>query len=197
MKVTQLVALTPLLLTACGGSAQATLKLMDAPPAGVTAVHVTVASMQVHVDAADSKRDGDPADSTIDDDARWSSLSVGRTIDLVQHQGETAAEVLGQLDLPEGKVTQLRLRLDTSRPERNTATLADGTVCALDVTRVDTKGIKLNHVFKAFQTRPGEKHEVFVDFRLDESLTASGACYVLSPKLQLTHVKTDGADQGL
>ena len=179
-----------LVLTGCGG-ATAELKLMDAPPAGVTAVEVFVAAMQVHVVDKDKAKDADPNDKSIDDDNYWESLAVGRSIDLVQHQGESAAELLGQLDLPEGKITQIRLVIDTTRP--NTATY-QGTKCDLDTSKVEVKGIKIDHPFKALDARPGAKHELWVDFKLDESLTAAGKCFVLLPKLKLHKVKVDGAD---
>ncbi|MFN7132403.1 MAG: DUF4382 domain-containing protein, partial [Myxococcales bacterium] len=192
MRHTLLAALLAAALTACGGGSIAELKLMDAPPDGVTAVHVTVASMQVHVDEPKSSKNGDPADGSIDDDDKWVSLQVNKKIDLVAHQGETAADVLGQLDLPEGKITQLRLVLDTSKPENNTATYK-GKECHLDVARIDKKGVKINHVFKAFDSKSNAKHEVIVDFELDKSMKAKGDCFELEPKLKLHKVKTDGA----
>lgn len=187
---TMLSLLAP--LAACGsGTSTAELKLMDAPPSGVTAVNVYVAAMQVHVAGSDSSKDGDPNDSSIDDDSSWETLTVGRSIDLVQHQGEAAADVLGQLELPEGKITQLRLLIDTTQP--NTA-VKDGVSCDLDLSKVEKKGIKINHPFKAFQSKDGEKHEIYVDFRLDESLKASGTCFELKPVIKLHKVKTDGKE---
>lgn len=183
-------------LAACGPGSTAELRLMDAPPAGVTAVHVTVAAMQVHVDDKDSKKDGDPTDSSIDDDKKWVSLAVNRKIDLVAHQGETAADVLGKLDLPPGKITQIRLLLDTSKPENNVATY-QGADCNLDVSKVEPKGVKISHVFKAFDSKDNDKHEVYVDFALDESMTLKGGCFLLEPKLKLHKVKTDGEVQTL
>src|SRR5689334_3566891 len=100
-------------LAACGGTSHEIL-LYDAAPAGVTAVTLFVASADVHVD---DKADKSVAqdDASIDHDKKWETLEVGRAIDLMQHEGESAAEVLGQLDLPEGKVTQIRLQIDTSQ----------------------------------------------------------------------------------
>lgn len=167
---------------------------MDAPPAGVTAVKIWVAAMQVHVDTKEKAMSADPNDASIDDDGKWHSLTVNRSIDLVQHQGETAADVLGQLELPEGKVTQVRLVIDTAKP--NVATRG-GVDCDLDTSRVAEKGIKLNHVFKAFSTKLGAKQEILVDFDLGTSMIESGACYVLAPKLELRKVKTDGKIESL
>ncbi|MBI4815286.1 MAG: DUF4382 domain-containing protein [Deltaproteobacteria bacterium] len=176
--------------SACGSETSVELRLMDAPPPGVTAVEVYVASMQVHIAGEDADR-SDPNDSSIDDDDRWESLIVDRSIDLVAHQGETAADVLGQLPVPEGKVTQIRLQLDTTQP--NTAT-KDGVKCDLDTQKVAKKGIKINHPFKAFQVSKDHKHVVIVDFELDKSLKSSGSCFELEPKIKLHKVKLDDAD---
>jgi hypothetical protein len=175
----------------CGGGSTAQLNLFDAPPPGVTAVSIWVKSMQVHVADKDDKKNGDPNDTSIDDDDRWHTLSVNHAIDLVQHEGETAAEVLGQLPLPEGKVTQIRLFVDTAAA--NTAVL-NGMTCNLDTSGVSPTGIKIIHPFKAFASKSGSRHEIFVDFRLDESLVGSGTCFRLLPVIRLTHVRTDGVD---
>src|SRR4051812_13458455 len=115
MKILLLAGITS--LSACGG-ATADLYLFDAPPAGVTSVRLTVASMDVHVDDTGKKdKADDAADGSIDDDKKWQSLTVGKVIDLVEHQGEDAADDLGELDLPDGKITQIRLKLDLDAPQ--------------------------------------------------------------------------------
>lgn len=176
-----------------GGSSTAELRLLDAPPPGVTSVKLSIAAMQVHVDDK-SKTDADPNDASIDDDQKWHSLAVNKTIDLVLLQGETAAMVLGELPLPLGKITQLRLVIDTTKS--NTAVL-NGVECSLDTRKVAAKGIKINHVFKAFESKSGSRHQLWVDFRLDESLKPAGTCFELEPKLKLIRVKTDGKDETL
>jgi len=178
-------------LTACGGSeSTATFSLMDAPPPGVTAVRVMIAAMQVHIAKSDGPDMSDPNDGSIDDDDKWVSLSVNRTIDLVQHQGETAAEVLGELPLPDGKLTQIRLVIDTGMPANNVATF-NGTDCNLDVEKVAKKGVKINHPFKAFETQVAQHHQVLVDFDLEQSLKEKGSCFELEPKLKLVKVKSE------
>lgn len=187
------LAAAPLALAACGaGEGTATLKLMDAPPDGIKAVNVKVLAMAVHV-AEEGKKD----DASDDDSGGWKTLEVNKTIDLVAHQGEGAAETLGDLPLPEGKITQIRLVIDTEKPENNTAKKADDSTCNLDVAKVAKKGIKINHPFKALENKAGAKHEVIVDFELDKSLKASGGCWELEPKLKLHKVKTDGKDQAI
>ena len=176
---------------ACGGAetSTASLELMDAPPPGVTRVLITVAAMQVHIAKLDGPDMADPDDMSIDDDDKWVSLAVNRAIDLVQHQGETAAEVLGQLPLPEGKLTQIRLVIDTSLPTNNLATF-NGIDCNLDVEKVARKGIKIEHPFKAFDTHSGRRHQIVVDLDLERSLKERRGCFELDPKLKLHKVKT-------
>jgi hypothetical protein len=164
---------------------------MDAPPEGVTAVKLFVASMDVHVAGEDAAKDADPLDASIDDDGKWSSLSVNREIDLVQHQGESAADVLGQLDLPEGKITQIRLHLDETKPNVVTVNGAD---CDLDMSKVNPQGIKISHPFKAISADSGNEIEAYVDIELDKSLKASGSCFQLEPVIKLHRVKVDGKD---
>lgn len=188
-------------LAACGGgTSTATLKLMDAPTDDLKKLEITVASMQVHVvPSEDAKNAADPNDASIDDDDSWVSLAVNKKIDLLAHVGEGAADTLGDLELPEGKITQIRLVLDTAAGANNLATKKDDTTCELDVAKVAKKGIKINHVFKAFQSKKNAKHEVIVDFDLNESLKdeKKTGCWELEPKLKLHKVKTDGVEQTL
>jgi hypothetical protein len=201
-------SLTALAVSACGSAGStATLKLMDKPTDDVSKVEITVASMQVHVvKPDDAKTQADPADASVDDATvatdgatyGWQSLAVNKKIDLLAHVGEGAAATLGDLPLPEGKITQIRLVLDTTAGN-NVATKKDGSTCNLDTEKVAKKGIKINHVFKAFQSKENAKHEVVVDFDVDESLKEDKdtGCWKLEPKLKLVKVKTDGADQAL
>jgi hypothetical protein len=180
---------------------------MDAPTDDVSKVEITIASMQVHVvKPDDSKNQADPADASIDDASTatdgetygWQSLAVNQKIDLLAHVGEGAAATLGDLKLPEGKITQIRLVLDTTAGN-NVATKKDGTTCNLGTEKVAKKGIKINHVFKAFQSKENAKHDVIVDFDVNDSLKENKetGCWNLEPKLKLVKVKTDGAEQSL
>jgi len=177
------------LLVGCGNSGSATVHLYDAPPAGVTAVKLFIKSIDAHVAEMTKTESEGTQDKGIDDDGKWETLQVGRSIDLMQHQGESAADVLGQLDLPEGKITQIRLVIDTAQP--NTATVS-GRDCALDTGRVDAKGIKINHVFKAFAVEGSADNDIFVHFDLDNSLSPKGDCFELNPKIELKKVVLKG-----
>lgn len=179
-------------LVGCGAAGStADLALMDAPPAGVTAVVIQVAAMQVHVDDDNDDNSGSNSGPSIDDDDRWESLSVNRSIDLVQHQGETAAELLGQLPLPPGKITQIRLVIDTAG--ENYA-VKGGQRCSLDTSKVAKKGIKIEHPFKAWKSVKDTKHFILVDVDLERSLNAKGDCFELDPKIELKKVKIDDKD---
>lgn len=183
-------------LPACSSDAESTaeFRLMDAPPVGVTSVKIHVLAIHAHVDDKTAK-DADPADTKIDDSSKWVTLGVGRTIDLVAHQGESAADVLGKLNLPDGKITQIRLIVDTTKA--GTATVA-GKDCQMDMAKVAKKGIKINHVFKAFETGANKHHVVWVDFELDKSMNDDKkGCFELEPKLKLHKVKRDGVDVAL
>ena len=177
---------------ACGSDGStAILKVMDAPPQGVTAVKVFVASADVHVVDADKAKDADPTDTTIDKDDKWQTLELNQEIDLMAHQGEGAAALLGELPLPQGKITQIRLLLDTTQPQ---AVTQNGVDCAMDVSQVPPTGIKINHPFKAFDSKDGTKTEILMDFDVAESLKASGSCFRLEPVIKLVKVKADGED---
>jgi hypothetical protein len=181
------------LLGACGGSATADLYLLDAPPDNLKAVNIYVTSMAVHVNDVDKGES--ETDAAIDDDGKWQTLPVGKSIDLVQHEGESAALLLGQLDLPDGKITQIRLVVDVTQP--NTVVRADDSTCNLDMSKVEVKGIKISHVFKAFDVKKNNKAQVWVDVDLHDSLKAAGGCYQLEPKIKLIKVKIDGTEKAL
>jgi hypothetical protein len=180
---------------ACGSDGSTgILKIMDAPPQGVTAVTIVVATIDVHVEDADKAKDADPTDTSIDKDNKWQSLTLDQEIDLVIHQGEAAAELLGELPLPQGKITQIRLLLDLTKPQTVTQ---NGVDCAMDTSQVPPTGIKISHPFKAFDSKNGIKNEMLVDFDLADSMKASAGCFRLEPVLKLVKVKADGADVGI
>jgi hypothetical protein len=196
MKTMLAMALAAMAVGCSSEGTTATFKIQDAPPEGVTSVKVTIATAEAHVVDTDKAKDTEPSDTSIDDSSGWVTLDINKTIDLMAHQGESAAETLGELGLPEGKITMLRLKLDTTKPENNTLT-KDGTVCNLDVTKVEKKGIKINKVFKAFESKGGTKSEIYFDFDLGDSLKAQKdtACgFEFKPVIKLHKVKKDGAD---
>ncbi len=183
----------------CGESVTAEFLLMDGPPDNVKAVKIFVTSVAAHVVDKDQEKDkvisDDPADTTIDQDDKWQTLDVGKEIDLVQFQGESAAAALGQLELPAGKITQARLRLDPQKP--NVVVKSDDTTCNLDLTQIPPTGMKINHVFKVFQFKDGNEVQLLMELDLSEAMKAKGDCYELLPVLKLTKVKIDKQEQGI
>ncbi len=196
MKTMLATALAAMAVGCSSEGTTATFKLHDAKLPDVSSVKVTIATAEAHVVPTDDTTEMDPTGSGIDDSKSWVTLDVNKTIDLYAHEGESAAETLGELGLPEGKITMLRLKLDTTKPENNTITCAAGTL-PLDVSRVEKKGIKINKVFKAFESKGGTKSEIYFDFDVVDSLKSqkdSPCGYEFKPVIKLSKVKKDGAD---
>jgi hypothetical protein len=183
-------------VAACSSSGSASFSLTDAPTdlTGVTAVNITISSIQAHVAGKDELKDGDPADSSIDDDGKWVTLTPAtKAFDLLTLINGYSTP-LGDLDLPVGKITQIRIFLDTSKPGNNSVSLGTQ-VCNLDTSKVNAKGIKISHPFKALAVNSGGKVETTVDFIASDSIIKQGDClYQLTPVIKLKKVKVDGQD---
>lgn len=109
---------------------------------------------------------------------KWmvATLEGPRTIDLVDLQERPMR--LGWLDLPEGKITQIRLFLDEEGP--NEFVRADGTSCPLHIPSAQQTGIKIVKPFKV--EVEGEEVRLTIDFNLKESIEKDEGCaYRLSP----------------
>ncbi len=186
-------------LAACS-STKVSLELTDAPPAASDVAHVYVSlnHVDVHVAGDDSKDeasdDGDDAGTAGADDgaseAGWRTVTPkAGTFDLVALRNDVRA-ALGELDLPNGKITQIRLFMDVAG--RNDVVLASGETCPLDLSSVPPTGIKINHPFKALDVTDSSKLNLVVDFDLDESLSQTAACsFTLRPVIKLKHVEKD------
>jgi hypothetical protein len=195
------LALAPLLLAACGGTT-VTLELTDAPPAMESLAHVYVTLAHVDVHGAGSDDDDDDNDSeegaeaddgkgkSSEDGAGWRTVTThGGTFDLVALRNDVRA-ALGQLELPSGKITQIRLFIDPDG--KNEVDLTSGTTCALDLSKVPPTGVKINHPFKALDVEDSSKLNLVVDFDLSESLDQTAECsFTLKPVIKLKHVEKD------
>lgn len=107
---------------------------------------------------------------------RVATLERPHTIDLLELQEQTVH--LGRLDLPEGKITQIRLFLDEEGP--NEFVRADGTSCPLHIPSAQQTGIKIVKPFKV--EVEGEEVRLTIDFNLKESIEKDEGCaYRLSP----------------
>jgi hypothetical protein len=95
---------------------------------------------------------------------------------------------LGKLELPSGKITQIRLFLDPNG--KNQVELTSGQTCALDLAAVPPTGIRINHPFKALDVEASSELKLVVDFDLKESLDQSGPCsFALKPVIKLKRIE--------
>jgi hypothetical protein len=179
------------LVGGCGGNGTLSLQLTDAPPdtANLAAVTVTLSSVDVHLAGGDDEGEGEgkkdaPDGGTADEQGGgWVTLPGARSFDLLRLQNGVVAS-LGELQLPPGKITQIRLRIDQAGT--NEVRLLSGQVCALDMGAVDKGGVKINHPFKALTIREGKTTDVVIDFDLQESVSKDADCvYRLHPVIKI------------
>jgi hypothetical protein len=178
-------------LAACGSSTKVTLELTDAPPdtAAIEHVFVSLDRVEVHVAGSDeSEAEGGGTNGAGDDATGWRTVAPkAGTFDLVALQNDVRA-TLGELDLPSGKITQIRLFIDGAA--RNEVLLTSGATCSLDLSSVPPTGIKINHPFKALDVSESSKLTLVVDFDLNQSLDQAGACaFTLKPVIELKTVE--------
>ncbi|HYO53355.1 DUF4382 domain-containing protein [Archangium sp.] len=209
----KLLFVAPLLLAACGGSSLSLDINSDdaaenAPLSSVRAfndsvdlttvksVKVTVSEIWVHVDGDDAKDDVDG--TKVEDSAKgWQQVSSEeKSFDLMTVRNE-ATKPLGDLTVPEGKITQIRLKLKGTAPEGSdkyriagAVEEASGTVCDLIVPRsAINPGVKISGVYKAMEIEAGGKHHAIISLKLKDSekLTDGGAtcAYRLNPELKV------------
>ena len=129
-------------LAACGGSdAPSTgtlhLSLTDAPTCGYDTVYVTLEKVRIHASA-----------TAADTDAGWSEVVLAPPVrvDLLTLTGGTLME-LGEIELPAGHYTQMRLVLGTTAPEGtlpNSIVPTGGVETALTVPSGEESGLKMN-----------------------------------------------------
>jgi hypothetical protein len=175
-----------------GGAGTLSLKLTDAPPdlTALSAVTVTLARVEAHF-AGDGPDDemvtdaGTKADDDNGKEAGWQTvLSTPRSFDLLKLQNDVTT-TLGELSLPPGKITQIRLFIDPAGP--NDITLASGQMCTMDLREVDQTGVKIVHPFKI---TAGHTTEVVLDFDVKASVQMDGPCvFRLSPVIKIKSSK--------
>lgn len=182
-------------------------------------VKVTLAEVSVHVagkkwaNDGGERRGGKCADESCDvlqdeddsDDERpsgksgWQVLSgEPREVDLLAIPFEDG-ELLGDIALPEGKITQIRLRLQPTG-SRNGQRILEGAVEEADGTRCDLfvsqsafePGLKLTGVFKELDVDPDKRRTLVVAFDLKDATRVQegdGCSWRLNPTLKLHDVK--------
>src|SRR5690606_7728680 len=118
---------------------------------------------------------------------KWmvATLEGSPTIDLLELPERPIR--IGHLDLPEGKITQLRLFLDEEGP--NEVVRPDGRSCPLHIPSSAQTGIKVIKPFK-LEVEEDEEVRLAIDFKLRESIVEEEGCaYRLSPVFE---VRVDG-----
>lgn len=193
---TSFLALSALVLAACGGS-NGTIKvsLTDAPSdlTNVSQVLITFDELRVHDEAASSTPDGGPADAAADgvDGKGWIVLcSDTRQLDLLALTGGVFAPVCTQtlsdggateaeISVPAGRISQLRLHLTAAKLVFN-----DGTAPVnLTVPSGPQSGLKIN---VDRDVPAGGTLELKLDFNAAQSITKLGnASYSLKPVLSV------------
>ena len=162
---------------ASGGNGTVRFAMTDAPACGYDAVNVTVTKVRVH-------QSGNAGES----DAGWQDLSVNppARVDLLSLTNGVLFE-LGQLPVPAGKYTQLRLVLAEnggSTPLANSVVPTGGSEVALKTPSGQQSGLKVNANIDV----PADQLADFViDFDACKSVVRAGNSgqYLLKPVLSV------------
>lgn len=168
-------------LAACGGggggdstgSGTLRLALTDAPSCGYDSVHVTVSKVRVH-----------QSSSASDADAGWSEivLNPAQRVDLLSLTNGVLME-LGQIPLPTGKYTQMRLVLadnSASQPLANAVRPTGGNEVALKTPSGQQSGVKTNINIDIAENKMAD---FVLDFDACKSVVKAGGSgqYLLKP----------------
>lgn len=178
-----MAAAAALALAACGGggdggaagSGTLRLALTDAPACGYDAVYVTVEKVRVH-----------QSSNAGEGDAGWSEvvLTPPLRVDLLSLQNGVLAE-LGQMPLPAGRYTQMRLVLAANggaQPPANALVLTGGggAQIALTTPSAQQSGLKMN---VNIEVASGALADFVLDFDACKSIVRAGNSgrYLLKP----------------
>ncbi|HEY9208173.1 DUF4382 domain-containing protein [Acidovorax sp.] len=168
-------------LAACGGgggdntagSGTLRLALTDAPSCGYDTVNVTVSKIRVH-----------QSSSADDADAGWSEivLNPARRVDLLSLTNGVLME-LGQIPLPAGKYTQMRLVLadnSTTQPLANSVMPTGESEVALKTPSGQQSGVKTNINIDIAENKMAD---FVLDFDACKSVVRAGGSgqYLLKP----------------
>ncbi len=166
-------------LAACGGGGGDTgtlrLALTDAPSIDYDAVYVTVEKVRVHQSATASESAGGWSEMT---------LSPAKRLNLLDLQNGVLEE-LGEVSLPAGTYTQLRLVLaenDATTPLANSVLPTGGTEVALKTPSGQQSGLKMKVNITIL---PGTMADFVIDFDAHKSVVSAGSSgqYILKPVL--------------
>lgn len=177
----------------------------------VKSVTVTINEIDAHVADSSGAKEVDEHTGEVDgskvedNDGKWQTLSsTPRTLDLMTlRNGITQS--LGITQLPDGKITQIRLKLKTDSMGADGKDLIAGAVvsssgatCDLYVPHSATNpGVKLEGVFKAQTLTAGDQHLLEVNLKLKDSQidTTSATCaYFLNPVIEIEKFENEGPE---
>lgn len=145
-------------LGACGSDGTLRVLLTDAPLDGAEAVNVTITSVQVHHAGAFSS----------ENDAGWVEImDEARRVNLLDLR-DGVTTTLGEVELPEGKITQVRMVVDE---QEGPTLIKDGAETSLRIASGATSGIKLNGCFAVLA---GDETDIVVDFDAGASVHTTG-----------------------
>lgn len=211
-----LSTLFPLVLAACGGTARVNFALNSDDTqvggltdgsnslAGVKAINVRVTEISAHVsDMAPGEGTGATevrGEDVADTDTGWQVVSSGsQELDLMSIRNDATAP-LGEATLPAGKLTQIRLKLDTTGAagdgmDRIAGAVVDSNdqLCDLIVPHSVTEpGAKLAGAFRAATLESGRAYNAIVNIQLTDSsrLSVTSTCaFSLNPVIKVKRVE--------
>jgi len=188
-----LLVLIMAVMAGCGGSGSAgspaagslRVSLTDAPSSVFDAVNVTVSKVRVHTSVTASENDEGWADIT---------LNPARKINLL-NLANGVLEELGQIALPAGHYTQIRLVLvpNGGQTIANSVVLAGTTTeIPIDTPSAVQSGIKL---INEFDVTSGQRADLVLDFDVDKSIVPRGnGSYALKPVIKVLPTLLNGID---
>jgi Domain of unknown function (DUF4382) len=164
-----------LALVACGGgSGNVKVMLTDAPLEGVVEVNVPVDHIELRMSGVEE-------DSGDEGGGGWTTLpGAPMVVDLLTLQGG-ATELIGEGDLPEGTISELRLVLGDGQDA--TLVFEDQQSAPLEIPSGDSSGLKLKG---DIPVQADELTVVTIDFDAAASVNQSGnGDYKLTPVLSV------------
>ncbi|HVL75047.1 MAG TPA: DUF4382 domain-containing protein [Noviherbaspirillum sp.] len=189
-----LCAPVALLAVACGGGSSDTshgtlgVYLTDAPACGFNEVNVTISKVRVHA-----------AENAGENASGWHEivLEPARQFDLLKLTNGVLAE-LGEVELPAGRYTQMRLVLAPNTgaaPLANSVVPVGGSPVALATPSAIQTGIKL---VGGFDIAGGDRTELALDFDACKSVVTRGhGGHLLKPVISIVPMASSGAISGV
>lgn len=158
------------------------LRLTDAPAQrDIHNVWVTVRGVSVHRSAGAGENDGGWIDLALQPPQRFDLMALrnGVMVDL------------GELSLPVGRYSQLRLLLSDA-PGQNEAVFANGQRAAMTTPSASRSGLKVQH---AFDIQEEQRSELVLDFDAARSVVIAGNSgrVLLKPVLQVISLSSAGS----